>query len=65
MSYTKQNFKSGEKLYASDLNEMDEQIHQNTESISQLSEEISDLKENAPTVEDVLNALPTWQGGAY
>lgn len=46
MSYTKQDFKSGEKLYASDLNEMDEQIHQNTESISKLTEEISDLKEN-------------------
>lgn len=65
MSYTKQNFKSGEKLYASDLNEMDEQIYQNTESIGKLSEDISNLKENAPTVEDVLNALPTWQGGAY
>lgn len=35
------------------------------DEIIQLSEEISDLKENAPTVEDVLNALPTWQGGAY
>lgn len=63
MSYTKQNFKSKEKLYASDLNEMDEQIYQNTESISKLSEEIANLE--IPTVDDILNALPTWQGGAY
>lgn len=33
--------------------------------VEQLSKDIADLKENAPTVEDVLNALPTWQGGAY
>ena len=33
--------------------------------VGKLSEDIADLKENAPTVEDVLNALPTWQGGAY
>ena len=63
MSYTKQNFYSDGTLYASDLNEMDEQIYQNTESISQLSEEISNLE--IPTVDDILNALPTWQGGAY
>ena len=31
MSYTKHEFQSGETLYASDLNEMDEQIHANTE----------------------------------
>lgn len=30
MSYTKHDFKSGEKLYASQLNEMDEQIYKNT-----------------------------------
>ena len=52
MSYTKQNFKSGEKLYASDLNEMDEQIYQNTESISQLSEEISDLTSRMDAIID-------------
>lgn len=37
----------------------------NQEEMRKLSEDIDDLKENAPTVEDVLNALPTWQGGAY
>lgn len=31
MSYTKHEFQSGETLYASDLNEMDNQIHANTE----------------------------------
>ena len=63
MSYTKQEFKSGDKLYASDLNKMDEQIYQNTEDISKLLEDIANL--NVPTVADILNALPTWQGGAY
>lgn len=29
MAYNKQNFKSGSKLYASQLNAMDEQIHSN------------------------------------
>ena len=32
-------------------------------TVGQLSEEISNL--NIPTVDDILNALPTWQGGAY
>lgn len=38
MSYTKQNFESGEKLYASQLNSMDEQIAKNTEEITSLKE---------------------------
>lgn len=38
MSYTKQEFKSGEKLYAKDLNEMDEQIYENAETVRKLSE---------------------------
>lgn len=36
MSYTKHEFKSKEKLYASQLNEMDEQIYENSEKIAQL-----------------------------
>lgn len=59
MSYTKQNFKSKEKLYASDLNEMDEQIYQNTESINQLSEEISDLKENGTGTSGLTDTVKT------
>ena len=35
------------------------------EEFNKLSEEIEEIKENAPTVDDILNALPTWQGGAY
>ena len=46
MSYTKHDFKSGEKLYAQQLNEMDEQIFKNTEETSKLSEDIANLKEN-------------------
>lgn len=38
MSYTKQEFKSGEKLYAAQLNAMDEQIGKNEEDIKLLSE---------------------------
>lgn len=56
MSYTKHEFESGEKLYAAELNEMDEQIYRNTEAIANL---------DIPTVDDILNELPTWQGGAY
>jgi hypothetical protein len=68
MSYTKQNFKSGEKLYASDLNEMDEQIHQNTESISKLSEDKAD-KAEIPTdehINELINvALGVVENGTY
>lgn len=45
MSYTKHDFKSGEKLYAVQLNEMDEQILKNESDISNLSSEIEDLNE--------------------
>lgn len=51
MAYTKQEFKSGATLYASQLNAMDEQIAKNEEdadalfeNVSQLSEEIEALK---------------------
>ena len=68
MSYTKQNFKSKEKLYASDLNEMDEQLYQNTESISQLSEDKAD-KADIPTDEHIneliSNALGVVENGTY
>ena len=36
MSYIKHNFQSGAKLYASDLNEMDEQIYKNESDLSEL-----------------------------
>lgn len=36
MSYTKHNFQTGDKLYASELNEMDEQIFQNSEQIGEV-----------------------------
>lgn len=38
MSYTKQEFKSGEKLYAAQLNAMDEQIAANAEEIEKIIE---------------------------
>lgn len=41
MSYIKQEFKSGEKLYASELNLMDEQIFNNTEEIEKLEQDIT------------------------
>lgn len=62
MTYQKHEFKGGEKLYASELNEMDEQIFKNTEDIAELQQKIPDKEE---LVTSVLNALPTWQGGAY
>ena len=41
MSYIKQNFESGQKLKASQLNAMDDQIALNEENIEQLSEQIA------------------------
>lgn len=38
MSYTKHEFQSGEKLYASELNEMDEQIYKNSQDIDTLKQ---------------------------
>ena len=58
MIYVKQEFKKGEKLYASQLNSMDEQIFLNTEKLSE-------IPSKSELVTSVLNALPTWQGGAY
>lgn len=45
MAYTKQEFKSGDKLYAAQLNAMDAQIAANEEETMRLSEEIEALKE--------------------
>ena len=39
MAYNKQNFKSKEKLYAAQLNAMDDQIAENAEEIEKLKEE--------------------------
>ena len=68
MSYTKQEFRSGDKLYASDLNKMDEQIHQNTEDISRLSEDKAD-KTEIPTdehINELINvALGVVENGSY
>lgn len=41
MAYTKQNFQSGEKLYASQLNAMDEQIFGNTEKLADMENQLS------------------------
>ena len=60
MSYTKHEFQSGQKLYASALNEMEEQIYQNTEDIASL---------NIPTdehINELINvALGVVENGAY
>lgn len=46
MSYVKQEFKSGEKLYASQLNAMDDQIAKNEQGVASLNEEIEKLGQN-------------------
>lgn len=43
MSYLKNNFKSGDILYASQLNNMDDKIEENTNSIDSLKEEITNI----------------------
>lgn len=42
MAYTKHNYQSGDKLYASQLNEMDEQIAKNESDVNRLNEEKMD-----------------------
>lgn len=62
MSYTKQEFKRGETLYASELNEMDEQILKNAEDIKELQSKIPNKE---ALIREVIDALPAWQGGAF
>ena len=57
MSYIKQEFKSGDKLYASELNLMDEQIYNNTEAISGLREEIVNLNGGTPTTVSLVSEM--------
>ena len=45
MSYTKHEFKSGDKLFATQLNEMDAQIYKNCTDIANHSENISTLND--------------------
>lgn len=52
MSYTKHEFQSGAKLYAKDLNEMDEQILKNEQDISKISEQITNLEEQIENSKD-------------
>lgn len=52
MAYTKHEFQSGAKLYASQLNEMDDQIFDNTEKIEALEEALENaMVEPADSVE--------------
>ena len=53
MAYEKQNFESGEKLYASQLNAMDDQLAKNEEDIDLLSEEIVRLEIVEPMHDDI------------
>ena len=43
MSYTKQEFKSGATLYASQLNSMDEQIALNASTIDEFSKNLGNI----------------------
>lgn len=45
MAYTKQNFKGGNKLYASQLNAMDEQISKNENKLEELAESVDVLSD--------------------
>ena len=57
MNYTKHEFKSGEKLYAQQLNEMDEQIHENTEAIEKQKKIIKELPILEETYVDTADKL--------
>lgn len=55
MSYDVHNFKSGDKLYAYQLNEMDEAIKRNEDGTSQLSESIIEISDYLPVGKNRLN----------
>ena len=72
MSYTKHDFKSGERLYASQLNEMDEQIAANYqtieaqgEALSQLSDKITAIGTQEQIVQAVIAALPVAEEASF
>lgn len=60
MSYTKHEFKSGAKLYASELNEMDAQIFKNESDISNLTEQVEVISEKV-NVSDYVWAVPNYE----
>lgn len=61
MAYTKQNFKGGNKLYASQLNAMDEQISENESNLVDLSEKVDVLydamDENSKTEYETVDSV--------
>lgn len=52
MSYVKHNFQTGDILYASELNEMDDQIALNESGLSDLSSEIEPLEASVEALEE-------------
>lgn len=72
MSYTKHEFQSGEKLYASELNEMDEQIYKNSQDVENLkqngtsggatSEQIQQIEKNRQGIKEIRDAFETVGG---
>lgn len=57
MSYVKQEYESGETLYASQLNAMDDQIASNEEAISALSETVSGMDTVSDSARTLLLAI--------
>lgn len=57
MAYEKQNFKSGEKLYASQLNAMDDQIAKNAQDVESLNEEIAAQNESLKQLADEVSDM--------
>lgn len=60
MNYTKHNFQSGAKLYASELNEMDEQIFKNESSIGNLTEQVEVISKKV-NASDYEWAVPNYE----
>lgn len=54
MAYTKHNYKSGDKLFAVQLNEMDEQIAKNAEDVVTLTEENASIRGEIDALKGVL-----------
>ena len=58
MAYTKHNYKPGEKLYASQLNEMDDQIAKNESDVERLTEEMGNKQPAGKYVKTINGVAP-------
>ena len=57
MAYSIHNFKKGDVIYASDINEMDTQIKENETNIGAMSEDVSDLQNDVSDIKTRVDTI--------